>query len=81
MELNALRAALRGISAYRELTGTAIMFNAATNAVREIDDQDYGEAKRILQRAQLQTEAMYIAQEEKENAQPDGGDAGQDGED
>ncbi len=30
MELNALRAALRGISAYRELTGTAIMFNAAT---------------------------------------------------
>ena len=59
----------------------AIMFNAATNAVREIDDQDYGEAKRILQRAQIQTEAMYIAQEEKENAQPDGGDAGQDGED
>lgn len=30
MELNALRAALRGISAYRELTGTAVMFNAAT---------------------------------------------------
>lgn len=29
MELNALRAALRGISAYRELTGTAVMFNAA----------------------------------------------------
>ncbi len=30
MELNALRAALRGISAYRELTGTAVMSNAAT---------------------------------------------------
>lgn len=30
MELNALRAALRGISAYRELTGTAVMFNALT---------------------------------------------------
>ena len=30
MELNALRAALRGISAYRELTGTAVMFNTAT---------------------------------------------------
>lgn len=30
MELNALRAALRGISAYRELTGTTVMFNAAT---------------------------------------------------
>lgn len=30
MELNALRAALRGISVYRELTGTAVMFNAAT---------------------------------------------------
>ncbi len=29
MELNALRAALRGISAYRELTGTAVMLNAA----------------------------------------------------
>ena len=30
MELNALRAALRGISAYRELTSTTVMFNAAT---------------------------------------------------
>ena len=30
MELNALRAALRGIAAYRELTGTAVMFNAVT---------------------------------------------------
>lgn len=30
MELNALRAALRGISAYRELTGAAVMFNALT---------------------------------------------------
>lgn len=30
MELNALRAALRGVAAYRELTSTAVMFNAAT---------------------------------------------------
>ena len=30
MELNALRAALRGISAYRELTSTTVMFNAST---------------------------------------------------
>ena len=30
MELNALRAALRGIAAYRELTGAAVMFNAVT---------------------------------------------------
>lgn len=30
MELNALRAALRGISAYRELTGACVMFNALT---------------------------------------------------
>ena len=30
MELNALRAALRGVAAYRELTSSAVMFNAAT---------------------------------------------------
>lgn len=30
MELNALRAALRGVAAYRELASTAVMFNAAT---------------------------------------------------
>ena len=41
-----------------------IMFNAATNALRQIKEEDYAAAREILETAQRQTENMYMAQEE-----------------
>ena len=46
----------------------AFMFNAATNALRQIREENYGAARDILERAQRQTEEMYIAQEEADEA-------------
>ena len=36
-----------------------IMFNAATNALRQIKEEDYAAAREILETAQRQTENMY----------------------
>ena len=46
----------------------AFMFNAATNALRQIREENYSAARDILERAQRQTEEMYIAQEEADEA-------------
>lgn len=46
----------------------AFMFNAATNALRQIREENYGAAREILEKAQRQTEDMYIAQEEADEA-------------
>ena len=45
-----------------------IMFNAATNALRQIKEEDYAAAREILETAQRQTENMYMAQEEADEA-------------
>ena len=42
------------------------LFNASTNAVKEMEQQNYGTAKQILVRAQQDAEEMYIAAEDKE---------------
>lgn len=42
------------------------LFNAVTDAVRELDKLNVGSAKEILLRAQLTTEGMFIAKGEQE---------------
>lgn len=41
------------------------LFNAITDAVRELDKLNIGSAKEILLHAQLTTEGMFIAAEEE----------------
>lgn len=41
------------------------MFNAITDALRELEKQNYGSAKDILLHAQLETEGMFIAEGER----------------
>ena len=40
----------------------SLLFNAITDALRELDAQNFGLAKEILIQAQLQTEELYIEQ-------------------
>lgn len=40
------------------------LFNAITDALRAMEKQNYGDAREILQRAQLTTEGMFMAGEE-----------------
>ena len=39
------------------------LFNACTDAVRQIEKQNYGAAKEILVQAQQETEELYIGEE------------------
>ena len=42
------------------------MFNAATDALNELDRLDIGRAKELLMQAQLKAEEEYLASGEKE---------------
>lgn len=41
------------------------LFNASTNAVKELEQQNYGTAKKILVEAQQGAEEMYMAAEDE----------------
>ena len=45
-----------------------IMFNAATHAQRHLNEADFAAARAFLVPAQRQTENMYMAQEEADEA-------------
>ncbi len=51
-------------------TGYYQLFNAATDAIRAIEQQNYGAAKEILIAAQLAAEEGYISQTQKAQASP-----------
>jgi len=40
----------------------ALLFNAATDALRALDEQNVGQAKDILRRAQIDAEELYLLQ-------------------
>ena len=47
---------------YQKLYTT--LFNAVTDSIREIEKQNYGRAKEILIKGQIQCEAIYLDEEE-----------------
>ena len=48
-----------------------LLFNAVTDAIRAMERQQFGLARDLLIRAQRETEELYIAAEEAEEAPPD----------
>ena len=42
------------------------LFNRVTDAIRELENQNYGNAKKILIKAQQEAEEGYLEGEEKE---------------
>lgn len=46
---------------YRKMYYT--LFNSITDALRELEKSNYGSAKELLQKAQQETEEMYLSAE------------------
>ena len=44
-----------------------LLFNACTDAIRQIDRQNFGKAREILARAQQDAEEQYLREEEHED--------------
>ena len=44
----------------------AVIFNAVTDAVEQLELQNFGVAREILIRAQLETEEQYMCEKEEE---------------
>ena len=53
---------------YRKMYTT--LFNALTDAIRELEIKNYGRAEEILKKAQCDAEDIYIVWEEQEEASP-----------
>ena len=45
-----------------------LLFNAVTDAVRELETQNYGAAQAVLKKAQQDCEEIYISTNEKAQA-------------
>ena len=43
----------------------SLIFHASTDAIRELEHENYGNAKEILIHAQLKCEAIYMEEDEK----------------
>jgi len=46
----------------------ALMFNAATDALRALEQQNYGQTREILRSAQIAAEEQYLAEDTEEMA-------------